>query len=304
MNRFIMMVGLPASGKSRQARLIKETLDGETVIHSSDKLREELFGDTNDNTQNDKLFQELHKRIKADLKAGKNVIYDATNINYKRRMAFLQEIKNIQCEKIAVVMATTYEDCLAQNETRERKVPEHVIKRMYLNFYIPQYYEGWNKIQIIWNTDDYIFDIHELFNGDNGLNKINQDNPYHTLTIGNHCLKCSAICETLTSDFELNIAALYHDIGKRFTKQFKNMKGEDTEVAHYYNHHLVSAYDSLFYLKDLPKRNILNITNYIQWHTQPFFMKEQKTIDKFIKMVGQEFYDKLMILHEADRIAK
>ena len=46
------------------------------------------------------------------------------------------------------------------------------------------------------------------------------------------------------------------------------------------------------------------LTNYIQWHMQPFFMKEQKTIDKFIKMVGQEFYDKLMILHEADRIAK
>jgi hypothetical protein len=32
-------------------------------------------------------------------------------------------------------------------------------------------------------------------------------------------------------------------------------------------------------------------------------MKEQKTIDKFIKMVGQDFYDKLMILHEADKNA-
>ena len=48
-----------------------------------------------------------------------------------------------------------------------------------------------DKINIIWNDEEYNFDIHELFNGANGLNKISQDNPNHTLTIGEHCLKCS-----------------------------------------------------------------------------------------------------------------
>lgn len=300
MNKLIMMVGLPASGKSRQAKLIKEALNGETVIHASDELRKELFGDTNDNTQNDKLFQELHKRIKEDLKSGKNVVYDATNINYKRRMAFLQEIKNIPCEKIAVVMATTYEDCLTQNQTRERQVPEHVIKRMYKNFYIPQYYEGWDDIKINWckNYNLNHFDRLEYLSG------INQNNSHHTLTIGEHCDRCAENILYETDNVNLYYAGLLHDFGKAFTKEYKNSKGEPTDEAHYYQHHLVSAYESMFYLQNKYDIEILSIAKLITWHMQPFFMKEQKNIDKFIKMVGQDFYDNLMILHEADKLAK
>ena len=49
------------------------------------------------------------------------------------------------------MVATPYEDCLIRNAQRERKVPEEVIKRMYYNFYVPQYFEGFNDIQIIHN---------------------------------------------------------------------------------------------------------------------------------------------------------
>ena len=52
-----------------------------TIIHSSDALREELFGNVNDQNNNEVLFTELHRRIKADLSAGKNVIYDADHYN-------------------------------------------------------------------------------------------------------------------------------------------------------------------------------------------------------------------------------
>jgi len=117
---------------------------------------------------------------------------------------------------------------------------------MYKSINIPMLYEGWDSINIIWNTDGYDFDTNVLFNGENGLNKIDQENPHHTLTIGKHCLKTFQICEELIDDFELNMAAMYHDIGKKFCKAFKNSKGEDTETAHYYNHNNVSAYDSLF----------------------------------------------------------
>jgi predicted kinase len=297
-----MMVGLPASGKSTIAKEL--SIKENATIYSSDSLREELFGDINECDKNKELFEELHKRVKNDLLNNQNVIYDATNVSYKRRKALLNELKKIKCKKICCLIATPYKKCLDQNSKRERKVPEYVIKKMYMNFYIPQYYEGWDKINIIWNTDGYTFDTHELFNGDNGLNKINQDNPNHTLTIGKHCLKCSQLCESLLDDFELNMAALYHDIGKKFTKQFKNSKGEETNIAHYYQHHLVSAYDSLFYFKDFSKETILTIANYIQWHMQPFFIKTEKAKNKFINLVGQETYDKLLILHEADINAK
>lgn len=300
--KLFMLVGLPASGKSKIANEL--SVKENAIIHSSDKLREELFRDVNECSKNNELFQELHKRIKQDLKDGKNVIYDATNISWKKRKTFLEELKKINCQKICYLVATPYEICLQQNKNRERQVPEHVIKKMYLNFYIPQYYEGWSKIHIAWNENIPYYDINILFNGVNGLNFINQDNPHHTLTIGRHCIKCAQLCEQQLDDFELNMAALYHDIGKKFTKQFKNAKGEDTNIAHYFNHHLVSAYDTLFYLMDLEIEDLLKITNYIQWHMQPFFFKEEKSVKKFINLVGQEFYDKLLILHEADKSAK
>jgi len=302
MTKFIMMVGLPGSGKSLRAKnlAVKEN----AIIHSSDTLRQELFGDENTQDNNEELFKELHRRIEQDLKGEQNVIYDATNISYKRRKAFLEELKKINCEKICYLVATPYEKCLDQNKSRKRQIPEYVIKKMYLSFYIPQYYEGWDKINIIWNDEEYNFDIHELFNGANGLNKISQDNPNHTLTIGEHCLKCAGICEELVDDFELNMAALYHDIGKRFTKQFKNSKGEDTDIAHYYQHHLVSAYDSMFYLRWLDDYTMLNVVKYIQWHMQPFFIKTDKAKNKLINLIGQTAYEKLLILHKADKLAK
>jgi len=302
--KFIMMIGLVASGKSTVAKEL--SIQKNAIIYSSDDLREELFGDINEYSRNNELFDELHKRIKTDLSNNKNVIYDATNISYKRRKAFLEGLRKFNCKKICYLIATPYEKCLEQNLNRERKVPEHVIKKMYLSFYIPQYYEGWNEINIIWNDEGYEFDTHTLFNGENGLNKINQDNPNHTLTIGKHCLKCSQICEKMLDDFELNMAALYHDIGKRFTKQFKNSKGEDTDIAHYYSHHLVSAYDSLFIFnyQNFDNDIILKITNYIQGHMQPFFIQTEKAKNKFLNLVGQECYKNILLLHEADKLAK
>lgn len=82
----IMLVGLAGAGKSTYAK----TLRGNYAIHSSDDLRKEMFGDENENSKenNEKLFTELHKRIKDDLRKGVNVIYDATNLNRKRRIAF------------------------------------------------------------------------------------------------------------------------------------------------------------------------------------------------------------------------
>ena len=141
-----MIVGLPCSGKSTYVQPYIKSPHVE--VFSSDTLREELFGDADHQTNNDLLFKELHKRIKDCLKLGKSAIYDATNISYKRRMAFLAELKNIPCHKECVLMATPYEVCLERNKVRDRKVPEYVIERMYKNFDVPYYYEGWDSITI------------------------------------------------------------------------------------------------------------------------------------------------------------
>ena len=140
MNRpkIFVMVGLPGSGKSYKAKELVEQYDAN--IHSSDAIREELTGDINNQDINDLVFKTLHNRIKEDLRNGKNCIYDACNISYKRRMAFLQELKNIPCEKYCVLMVTPYEECLNNNNNRDRVVPNGVIERMYRTFDIPWYY--------------------------------------------------------------------------------------------------------------------------------------------------------------------
>lgn len=64
MNKFYMMIGLPASGKSTIAKEIAKSEDA--IIVSSDEIRKE-FGDVNDQSQNAKVFKEVEKRLKQNI---------------------------------------------------------------------------------------------------------------------------------------------------------------------------------------------------------------------------------------------
>lgn len=293
-HKFIMMVGLPASGKSTEAK--KLATEHNATVFSSDDLREELFGDVSNQDNNTKLFEELHRRIKDCLRDGKSAIYDATNINYKRRMTFLTELKNIPCEKICVLVATPYDECLKRNAKRERKVPEYVIERMYRQFNIPYWYEGWDDIQIEYgNYRGYYYSALNFYNKHVNYE---QHNSHHDLTLGEHCLKTSlGVGYNLTLIF----AALIHDCGKPFCATFKNKNGEITEECHYYDHQYVGAYNSLFYSDgDI---NPLDVAILIHWHMQPYFNKEEKTKEKYRKLWGEDLYNKIMTLHNADKAA-
>lgn len=290
MNKLFMLVGLPASGKTTCGKRLAEVEDA--LIVSSDEIRKELLGNQNDQTKNEEIFKEVESRIINGLKE-KNVIYDATNINYKRRMAFLQKIKDV--EKIALLIATPYDECIERNNKRERKVPEDVIKRMYYNFYIPQYYEGFDEIRIYFNTDR-IYWTYDLLKK---LDKVSQDNPHHTLTIGKHCRKTAILLND-----DMSIVGLLHDIGKAETKTFMNTKGIKTEIAHYYHHENVSAYMSLFYTDRRNEEKQLEIANLIQWHMLLHKELSEKTIEKYKKLLGEKTWLKLKLLYNADILAK
>lgn len=299
MSKLFMMIGLPASGKSTIAKEIAKAEDAEIV--SSDLIRKELFGSEEVQKDNGKVFELVHSRLVEGLKNGKNMIFDATNIDYKKRRAFLQSLKKLNVEKIAILVATSYEECLKRNSNRKRKVPEEVITRMYHNFYIPQYYEGFDRITIRYN-DEYSFSLPEL-------EDMNQDNPHHTLTVKEHCVKAERYLEEKFSSLEKNalkLATLLHDIGKLKTKTFINTKGEETEVAHFYDHEKVSAYDAMFNIgirmifKAGDTKGVLYILNLIQWHMLLHFDMSEKTITKYRNMLGEEAWNDLEILHEAD----
>ena len=307
--KFIMLVGLPGSGKSTLGEKIAEEINAN--IHSSDSIREELSGDINNQNINQDVFNLLHKRIKEDLIKGNNCIYDATNISYKRRKAFLDELHNIRCNKICIVVATPYEICLKQNEKRERKVPQDVIKKMYMNFDIPYYYEGWDIITLKYINPTYetLYKDYNKFIEDTYL--FDQQNKYHNNTLGDHCFKTRQYIDkyfesrtnlTFTKDV-LHIAASLHDCGKPFCKTFKNYKDEIDTNAHYYNHEHVGSYNCLFYdLNENILANKLDIAILIRWHMQMHYIKKQpQTEEKYRKLLSK-IYNDLLFLNEADTL--
>lgn len=306
----IMMIGIPGSGKSYIAEQIQveaATEDVEVVIHSSDNLREELFGDINDQSNNTELFEELHRRIKADLRDGKSVIYDATNLNKKRRRNFLREIKGIDCKKTCGLILSTIEDCYERNEMRDRSVPSEVIKRMYMSFQPPALEEGWDDIVVIYNVlnEQTVakYNIDDFFYGAVNACEIDQENEHHRKTIGYHSLGVyDYLREHYPDDVILHVAGMLHDVGKPFTKTNIKPNGEIDSQFHYYNHDKVGAYDSFFYTMslDLPMFDRITVANLIYYHMLPFLWNTDKLKEKYKKRMGEVMYNRLMRLNEAD----
>ena len=141
MSRLIVLVGLPGSGKSTLAQKLKNKYKAEII--SSDALRKELYGTELDQNHNDEVFAEMQKRTIDLLKSNKSVIYDATNINSRKRMHLLRCTNRYTKTAICYFLATPYEMCLERNNQRaDRRVPEEVIKRMLYSFHTPSIREG------------------------------------------------------------------------------------------------------------------------------------------------------------------
>ena len=303
-----MMVGLPGAGKSTYVKNI-EYGNGKPIIHSSDELRDELYGDVNSQEHNADLFNELHRRIKTDLLDGHDVIYDATNLSKKRRRAFLDELKNIKCKHYCEVILTPLEKYMEQNKNRERTVPEDVILQMIKNFQPPEYSEGWDRIILQFNLDENEssskWTLNTLFNGTYGIDEFQQENDHHKLTLGMHCRKTMDYVKSVKpEDNRLSIAALLHDEGKVLTKSRFNSKGEEDGNCHYYQHHCVGAYNSFFYTSALGynEEDMIYISNLIYYHMHPYneWKQSERVKSRNIKQFGEEFYRDLMILHDAD----
>lgn len=297
-----MLCGIPGCGKSTWAENNKDKLNA--VVHSSDNVRIELLNDVNDQSKNEEVFKILHQRIKDDLRAGKNVIYDATSLNRRRRIHFLNnELKGIEYEKVCVLFATPWEQCLARNFARDRQVPEEAMIRMYKNFETPYYTDGFDDIQIVYSdilgTYGFEYDIKEDMVR---WNRISHKNPHHRLSIGNHMLAACDYIKDRTDDIRLITATLLHDIGKESTRAWNEEKGHYT----YYQHHCVGSYLALFYLKNMhpewSDKDILYVSLLINLHMRPLlsWKESDKAKENDRKLFGDDFLQDLMLLNEAD----
>lgn len=330
MSKLIMLSGLPASGKSTLAKELQEKENA--VIVSSDEMRAELFGDINSQENNTELFKKAHERINGFLNEGKTVIYDATNINRKRRIHFINnEIK--ADEKVIYYMNTPFNSCVENDANRERTVGYEVIDKMYRNMHIPTMLEGWDEVVFVGddkvsNTtdgellekyltgsgtshDELFLALGEIVKEFNDIYNVSQDSSYHSFSISRHTYHVFKYIKDSFTEYkgahykELLVAALFHDTGKAHCKSFYNYKGEEKRFASFISHENVSAQIACENLTLMGYSDdfIKYVIDLVQFHMYPMKISE-KTEKRLRNLLTDEQYKDLMFLHVADISAK
>ena len=159
---FLMMVGVPGSGKSTFIQKLIETSDQSIIIASTDDLIEaeakrqgttysEIFGKLNFK----QLKAQMNDTIDQAVKSLKHVAHDQTNMSKKSRMS---KLKNIPETYKKVCLNFTIDDKVLRQRLDERAkrtgkvIPEFVLKSMFNTYQPPTRDEGFHHIFEIDNS--------------------------------------------------------------------------------------------------------------------------------------------------------
>ena len=297
--KFIIMCGLPYSGKSSLAKEIAARENA--IIFSSDKIREELYGSEDIQGDPQEVFGLIHKRIREAVKTERSVILDATNVRQKNRRQALSFVSGLDVRKICYVIPETLTTIKTRREEnkREREVPWEIILKMLRRWNTPYYFEGWDEIHLI-ECDKSKMTARHFVERERLYNQIN---PHHTLTLGEHCYVAHEYLRRQgITDNHLLQAALLHDCGKPDTQSI------DTEgIAHYYDHQNVGAYNALTYqypdgCDPLLISILINLHMFpLNWENSP--RETERLKRKYKRIWGKELFDSVMLLHDADTFA-
>ena len=323
----VVTVGLPSSGKTSWVDDFIGENQGKAIdVISSDKIREEVFNDIEDQNHNSEVFDLMKRRTKESLSQGHVVIYEATNISSKRRRALLKELNKYYDKAICLFKYKRLIACQIDNENRDKEVPSDVIDRMYKNFEIPHKNEGFDEIIVDFDekTNLYLsnkskggigflkdellaietYDDYKSLLCQLGLNQcidMPQDSKWHTLSLSKHMYFCfRAVREYHWHDINLVIASMLHDISK------PNVKTEDKDqkYAHYYGHENASAYDVIDILSRYVRIDIEDILEIAWLIGNHMKLKNNIDKDKFSNIIGYDDYLRLEALDNADNSAK
>ena len=323
----VVTVGLPSSGKTSWVDDFIGENQGKAIdVISSDKIREEVFNDIEDQNHNSEVFDLMKRRTKESLSQGHIAIYEATNISSKRRRALLKELNKYYDKAICLFKYKRLIACQIDNEKRDREVPSNVIDRMYRNFEIPHKSEGFDEIIVDFDekTNLYLsnkskgdigflkdellaietYDDYRRLLCQLGLNQcidMPQDSKWHTLSLSKHMYFCfKTVREYHWHDINLVIASMLHDISK------PNVRTEDKDqkYAHYYGHENASAYDVIDILLRYVRIDIEDILEIAWLIGNHMKLKNNIDKDKFSNIIGYDDYLRLEALDNADNSAK
>lgn len=287
-----IMVGLSGAGKSTVAKEIAETEEN-TIIVSSDAIREELTGKVEDQSKNEEVFKVFHKRIREALENNTNVIADATNITMRSRRAIIENVKGIECRKIAYLIPRPFDQCKLDNLNRQHPVPEEVLDGQLRKFQIPFYEEGWDLIK----RRDFLRDG-EITIPDISLKMENfdQKNPHHTMSLLEHSDYTYKLFADKEYPMSFQLGAVLHDVGKLYCQTF-----DEFGTAHYIDHDSIGSYLVLTSLDGFYHYDILDVCFLINYHMMPFDWTTEKSKERWKKRFGEYKYQMLLDFHECDK---
>lgn len=318
MAKFTMLIGIQGSGKSTYA-MKRAFVDNKVRVLSSDLIREALLGDRTDQDHNPTIFNIMNRQVLVLLESGYDVIYDATNVSLTRRIGVLKMLPKGVFTK-AVYFATPLKIAMMRDRDREYEVGEEIIERTYRRLDVPTVFEGFNEIEYIDGSYSHISQLTREESIEKALENVKtynqykncfltnalskcidfaQDNPNHTLSVSKHMYKAyENIIKDNPEESRVLLAALLHDCGKPYCREYK-----DDGYACFYGHDKISAQMAVSKMIELHMHpyDIAYISTLINLHMR---MHQEAGKEKLLKLVGDDMYKELEILHQADSTAK
>lgn len=317
--KVIFTVGLPGSGKSTFVKQL--AISENAVILSSDAIRQELFGDAT-KQKSRVVFRTLYERLNNLVAKGFSVIVDATNIERDCRVFALRKLPST-IKKECYYFDTPYSICVARNQQRKRHVPLLVMEKMRKHLEFPTVGEGFDVVHIVHDSSPYEISrqqfialiqsqptYEELFQTLRSIPlfkeiyQFDQENSFHQFLLCQHTYFVLAYINEyyMESDkLALQIAALFHDVGKPFCKKYKPFQ----QRYGYFGHENVSAQLVCHFLLELgfEKNFVLKVVYLVQFHMLIQYGGD-KGGSEIYHLLDGDLLTRLYFFREADQFAK
>lgn len=157
-NSVTILVGLPASGKSTaRANAVATGPAEHSYQYSTDDKVDELaaqLGTTYDQVW-ESYIKEVTKQcddeVKVAIEAGRNVLWDQTNMSRKKRQKILRLFDNNYRKECICILPPMNDEQEAELQRRlesrpGKKIPDFVMRNMRSSFQLPSVNEGFNRV--------------------------------------------------------------------------------------------------------------------------------------------------------------
>lgn len=164
----VILIGLPASGKSTLAKLLDEKLTSlypKHIIIDTDQIRTQLIGSNFDPSKEKDVIIEKLNMIRKHISIDNAIIVDDMHYYVSMRHELYEMIQNQQGIFASIYCDTPLEICLLWNHIRSNPVPDTVINDIAQKFNIPGEKYTWDKPFYIVHMEKNVLqeDIERIF---------------------------------------------------------------------------------------------------------------------------------------------